>query len=103
MKVAFADKDLENLYKDGESGKSAYPQGITKRYVMRVNTIKSATKFNDLFELRSLKFEKIDKKNRYSVRINDQYRLEMTYDDIKDDIVIKGFIMQAISKHYRKG
>jgi plasmid maintenance system killer protein len=104
LKVIFASEDLKRFYEEGKSRNNEYPPGIIDRYIRRVDSIKAAEKFNDLYALQSLKFEKIDNNNRYSMRINDQYRLEMTYESKKDGtMMIKIFVIREITKHYRKG
>lgn len=104
MKVLFAKEYLKRLYEEGEDKNNGYPPGIIDRYIRRIDELRAADTFNDLYKLKSLKFEKIDNNNRYSMRINDQYRLEMTYETQKDGTTqIKVFIIRDITKHYRKG
>ncbi|MCE5300773.1 MAG: type II toxin-antitoxin system RelE/ParE family toxin [Spirochaetia bacterium] len=104
MKVLFADENLKRLYEEGKDNKHRYPTGIVDRYIRRIDYLRSAETFNDLYKLKSLKFEKIDNNNRYSMRINDQYRLEMTYETQKDGtILVRVFVIRYITKHYRKG
>ncbi len=103
MRVSFANEEVKRLYEKGESIGSRYPAGIIERYVKRIDLIRAAETFNDLYAFTSSKFEKIDH-NRYSMRINDQYRIEMTYESMKDGtMLVKVFLIQKISKHYRKG
>ena len=104
MKVLFANEHLKRLYEEGQEKPNKYPPGIIDRYIRRIDALRSADTFNDLYKLKSLKFEKIGNNDKYSMRINDQYRLEMTYETQKDGTTqINVFVIRDITKHYRKG
>jgi len=82
LRIGFGDKDLQKLYESGESRKFRLPKHIVLNYIKRIEAIKAAETIGDLMVMRSYKFEKLQGySNRYSMRINDQYRLEMTLED----------------------
>ena len=101
LRFKFADKDLQKLYETGENRKFSYPADIIRRFIQRVEAIKAAETTDVLRKMRSHKFEKLKGcDNRFSMRINDQYRLEMTLEDEGGQIRLKIFVMRKISKHY---
>jgi proteic killer suppression protein len=100
--IEFAKKELGDLYILGKDAKGKYPAAIIERYVKRIDYIKAAESFNDLYAMKSVKFEKLKGISKYSVRINDRYRIEMIYGLSKDKtMVMKVFIIMDISSHYR--
>ncbi len=80
MNVEFEKKYLAELYEDGKTSdkKHRYQSNIVNGYLKCVKALINATRIEDLFLYRSLKYEKLsgDKKGISSLRINDQYRLE---------------------------
>lgn len=102
MRFRFADRDLQKLYESGENSKFRFPDDIIRRFVQRVNAIEAAETPGDLRNMRSNKFEKLKGyHNRYSMRINDQYRLEMTLETEGGQVRMSIFIIREITKHYR--
>jgi len=101
VRFKFADKDLKLLYETGENQKFSYPAEIVRSFVKRVDAIGSAVTTRDLWKMRSNKFEKMKGyDNRYSMRINDQYRLEMTLEEEGGQKKFKIFIIYpTISFH----
>jgi len=105
VKVEFSKQELRDLYEKGETGKPKYPEGIIEGYAKQIKYIINAQNINDLYALKSLHFEKMSGfKNKYSTRINRQFRIEMLFENRKDgSIMMKIFVIQKISKHYEKG
>ncbi|MEK6777900.1 MAG: type II toxin-antitoxin system RelE/ParE family toxin [bacterium] len=97
MRYRFADKRLEELYLHG-AGSERYPQGIAEMFVRRVRTIEAAADERDLRALKSLHFEKLKGgKDRYSIRLNNAWRLILTIEKDKDGKIV---VIIKINKHY---
>ena len=75
MIKTFADTETERFYATGKSKR--FPPDIQKRAAMRLNQLDAATAPDDLRMPPSnhLELLKGDRKGRYSIRINDQWRL----------------------------
>jgi len=75
MIKTFADTETERFYNTGKSKR--LPSGVQKRAAMRLNQLDAATALDDLRlpPLNHLESLKGDRKGRYSIRINDQWRL----------------------------
>jgi len=87
MLVSFTDSYYELLYSGGKyPGKPRFPSEVIKLYRMRIDQIKNSSSTQDLRNFKSLRFEKLEPKNsatpRYSIRVNDQYRLEFYLSNI---------------------
>ena len=76
MDFEFADDDLERMYYD-ENAEGGDPGGIVKRFRKVMSWIDGAADERDLYELKSLHFEKLKGKRKHqrSLKINDQWRL----------------------------
>ncbi len=97
MRLRFADLRLEKLYLFG-TGSEKYPQGIVDAFMKRVRTIESALDERDLRALKSLHFEKLKaERNKYSVRLNKEWRLILTIEKDKDGKII---VLLEINNHY---
>lgn len=97
MKIRFSDDKLAKLYSEGSKSKE-YPEGIRETFLKRVRTIESAADERDLRALKSLHFEKLKgMKNRYSVRLNDQWRLMLRFEKDSDG---KTVVLIEINRHY---
>ncbi len=101
MDFSFKTKHLLELYQDGCSKKIKVPKRVAKAFVERVNRIEAAVDINDLRVPPSMNFEKMQGyKNRFSIRINQQYRLEFEI-DFEDEERTRGEVLIAdVSKHY---
>jgi len=97
--VQFGNKDLENLYTTGKS--RYYQENIIDIFSKRIQSLKAAKDIHDLWNLKSLHLKSLSGfKNRYSVRINDQFRLEFEI-EFEDEQSTRGLIIiLEISKHY---
>ena len=104
MNVDFEVAALEELYTTGSTQDKRYarlPEDIVKRYVKVVNYLKAARRIEDLFQIKSLHYEK--KKGNLqgvdAVWINDQYRL-LFYSSPDADGIVVNILLSDISKHY---
>lgn len=97
MRYRFQDKDLERLY-TRSVGAGQYPDGIAEAFIKRVRTIEAASDERDLRALKSLHFEKLKGgRDRYSVRLNQSWRLILTFEKDKDGKIV---VIIEINKHY---
>lgn len=80
MNVEFEEVYLAELYEKGKTDdkKHRFQPQIVNGYLKCVKALLNASRIEDLYQYRSLKYEKLkgDKKGLSSLRINDQYRLE---------------------------
>ncbi len=92
MIVTFNEEYLEDLYKTGETGQKKYrfqPQ-IVRGYQKVVKLLIHAQRKENLYPFKSLHFEALhgNKEGRYSVRVNDQYRVEFTIEETAEEPIV---------------
>ena len=75
MILSFADRETERFYTTGKAGR--IPTEIRKRAAMRLVQLNAATRVEDLRLPPSNRLELLrgDRANRWSTRINDQWRV----------------------------
>ncbi len=105
MIVTFNEEYLENLYKTGETGQKKFrfqPQ-VVRGYQKAVKILIQAQRKESLFPFRSLHFEALngDKEGRYSVRANDQYRVEFTIEETTEEPIVTICNIMELSNHYK--
>ncbi len=76
MLLRHADRKLQRLEED-PSYQAGLAENIVTAFRRRLQAIRGAENENDLRALKSLHFEKLkgDRKDQYSIRLNDQFRL----------------------------
>jgi toxin HigB-1 len=102
MEWDFADKHLIELYEKGRSKKYKFiDKALAKKFVERVGRIEAAATIYDLREPPSMEFEALaGYSNRFSIRINRQYRLEFEIEFENEEKMV-GFVrILTVSKHY---
>lgn len=104
MLVSFKDSYYELLYTGGKlPGKPRFPPEVITVFRLRIDQIKNSASTQELRKFKSLRFEKLEPKNApdpiYSVRVNDQYRLEFHVDSSGNVEVVE---VIRISDHYSK-
>ena len=105
MKVTFNEEYLEELYTKGKSGNKKYrfqPQ-IVRGYQKAVKFLIQVQRIEDLFPFKSLHFEALhgDKEGRFSVKANDQYRVEFSIEESDDEPVVTICNVLELSNHYK--
>ena len=105
MIVTFEEQYLEDLYKQGETGLKKYrfqPQ-IVRGYQKGIKFLIQAKRKEDLFPFRSLNFEALhgDKEGRFSIRANNQYRIEFTLSETKEEPIVTICNIVELSNHYK--
>lgn len=97
MLFEFDNNELVKIY---ETGRGSYPPEIIKAFFKKIQLIKNAKNENDLRKIKSNHFEKMEGyKNRYSLRLNLQYRLII---ELLKDGIYKIILIKEISNHYSK-
>jgi proteic killer suppression protein len=105
MKVTFNEEYLEELYTKGKSGNKKYrfqPQ-IVRGYQKAVKFLIHAQRIEDLFPFKSLHFEALhgDREGRFSVKANDQYRVEFSIEVSDNEPVVTICNVLELSNHYK--
>ena len=105
MVVTFEELYLENLYNKGESGLKKYrfqPQ-VVRGYQKGIKFLIQAQRKEDLYPFKSLNFEALhgNKEGLFSIRANDQYRIEFTLTETKDEPVVTICNIVELSNHYK--
>ncbi len=105
MIVIFNEDYLESLYKTGKTGikKLRFQPQVIRGYQKAVKILIYAERKEDLFPFKSLHFEALhgDKEGTFSVRANDQYRVEFTIEEAGDEQVITICNIINLSNHYK--
>ncbi len=104
MVVTFEETYLRELFEYGKCSdkKHRYQPEIIKRYRRRIEQLRAAPRPETLYQLNSLNFETLkgDKAGRFSIRVNDQYRIEFTLSyDLENPILTICNIVER-SNHY---
>lgn len=101
MIVLFEEIYLKELFEEGKCSdkKHRYQPDVIKRYRKRVETLMSVPKPESLYAFNSLNFEALkgDKSGRFSIRVNNQYRIEFLL--IEDELTICNIV--ELSNHYK--
>ena len=101
MQIEFRNRALVQLYTTGKSGKSKLPGNVINKFFMRVQQLEAADDIYDLWKTASLNFEKLEGyRNRYSVRLDRKWRLEMEISWDNDEKTKGTIYITGISRHY---
>lgn len=105
MVVTFNKDYLEKLYTNGETGikKLRFQPQIIRGYQKAVKYLIQAKRKEDLFPFKSLHFEAlhVDKEGLFSVRANDQYRVEFSLIETEEEPVVTICNILELSNHYK--
>lgn len=105
MLVTFNESYLEDLYTKGktELKKFRYQPQVIRGYQKAVKYLIQASRKEDLFPFKSLHFEALrgDKEDRFSIRANDQYRVEFTIVETDDEPKVTICNIMELSNHYK--
>ncbi len=98
MEIRFRTKKLEKQYLSYKEASKAYGQQVAKKYIMRINMIKAAKCFDELYTITTLKFHPLEgkRKGEYAITLTGFYRLIITNDGETFDIAR----IEEVSKHY---
>jgi plasmid maintenance system killer protein len=96
MNYQFQSSELEDLYFEGK-GISRYPDSVIRAFFKKIINIKNAKHEGDLREIKGNHFEKLKGfENRYSIRLNDKYRLIFSIQESSEKMIV----VEEISNHY---
>lgn len=89
MEITFAEDYLRELYYEGKAHNKKYrfqPQ-IVKKYARVIDLMESLDNTEDFYRYKALHYEALvgDKKDRESVKVNDQYRIEFRSETIDNE------------------
>ena len=105
MIVEFGEIYLRDLYTNGTCNDKAhrYRIDVVKRYKRGIDYLKWASRKEDLFRINSLNFEALKGKKTglFSIRVNDQYRIEFTLTETTDDPILTICNILELSNHYK--
>lgn len=105
MLVTFEEQYLEELYTIGKADgkKHRYQPQVVRGYQKAIKYLIAAKRIEDLFPIKSLHFEALhgDKDGRFSVKANDQYRVEFSVTEAEGDLLITVCNVLELSNHYR--
>lgn len=98
MEVRFKTNKLQKQYENSKDVIKAYGVDVAKKYINRVNLLKSAKSFEDLSKIPQLKFHPLtgDRKGEFAISLTGFYRLIITNDGDTFDIAK----IEEVSKHY---
>lgn len=104
MVVIFEQTYLRELYETGRTSdkRHRFQPDIVKRYQRRIEMLQAAPSPETLYQFNSLNFETLtgDRAGRYSVRVNDKYRIEFTLSTDKESPMITICNIVELSNHY---
>lgn len=104
MIVEFEQEYLRDLYVNGACNdkKHRYRIDIIRRYKQGIDYLKWASRKEDLFRIKSLHFEALkgDKAGRFSIRVNDRYRIEFTIRMTSEEPILTICNILELSNHY---
>ena len=98
MEVRFKTNKLQKQYENSKDATKAYNEDVAKKYVQRVNILKIAKSFDDLYKIPQLKFHPLtgNRKGEFAISLTGFYRLIITNDGDTFDIAK----IEEVSKHY---
>lgn len=104
MIVTFSQKYLKELFETGKCSdkKHRFQPQIVKNYQRRIEQLIAMPSTEALYQLHSLHFESLkgDKAGLFSVRVNNQYRIEFTVDKSSELSMLTICNIIELSNHY---
>lgn len=104
MTVTFEYEYLKELFEVGRCSdkKHRYQPQIVKKYQQRVEQLRAAPRPETLYQFNALHFEALegDKAGLFSIRVNDQYRIEFTIDPSLENPLLVICNIVELSNHY---
>jgi len=100
VNVDFRNDHLLKLYQTAKSRKYKLRKHILKKFFMRIQELEAAKDIYDLWKP-SLNFENLEGyENRYSIRVQDKWRLEFEVNWENSEKTIGSIYIVELSKHY---
>lgn len=105
MVVTFDKEYLKELYEFGKTDdkKHRFQPNIIRRYKRCIDIMIYVSDAIALCKYNGLNFEKLsgDKKELYSIRVNKQYRIEFTVEEMQGEVVTTICNIIELSNHYK--
>lgn len=92
--------ELRTLYETGEAPGCKISHHIVGKFVRAIGSLEAAHTLKDIWANKGFNFEKVD--DIYSIRLNDQWRLELTIDWVDKQHSRETVYPQHLSKHYKE-
>ncbi len=98
MEVTFKTRKLEKEYRENAKAVKAYGKDVARKYILRINIIKSVNNLEELMSLPGLGCHPLkgDRHGQYAIKLTGFYRLIFT---LKGDALEIAHI-EEVSKHY---
>lgn len=98
MIIRFRLKSLEKQYTDYKEACKEYGDQIGRKYIERINIIKSAKDINDMIAMRTLRCHPLkgNREGEWAVKLSGRYRLIFTLEGENLQIAR----IEEVSKHY---
>lgn len=98
MQIAFKDAKLERTYLSGRNV-ARLGDNVFKAFVAKVRILAGAASEADLYEVKSLHFEKLsgDREGQRSIRLNGQFRLVFELRRLEDGTL--AYIIEVVDYH----
>lgn len=98
LEIRFKTNKLQKQYENSKDAVKAYGRDVAKKYIQRVNILKSVKSFDELYKIPQLKFHPLRGKRdgEFAISLTGFYRLIITNDGNSFDIAK----IEEVSKHY---
>lgn len=99
MKIEYGDDVLRRLAEEAEFRPRQWGRDLVVAYRKKIQVLDSARDERDLRAMRSLKLEKLkgDRTGQHSIRLNDQFRLILTFHTQREDRVV--VVLELVDYH----
>lgn len=98
MRVEYHDEVLRRLARELEYAPKGWDPAVIKSYRKKVQLISAAVDERDLYEMQGLRMEKLkgDRSGQTSMRLNDQFRLILTFKTEGDRVAV---LLEVVDYH----
>ncbi len=102
MEIRFKTKKLEKQHLKYKEAEKAYGLAVAKKYIQRINILKSAKSFDDLYQMQTLRFHPLtgNRKGEYAIKLTGYWRLIITNDGDIDAAKVDIEKIEEVSDHY---
>jgi toxin HigB-1 len=99
VKIEYGDEELRRLAEEADFRPKQWGRDLVVAYRRKIQVLDSALDERDLRAMRSLNLEKLkgDRAGQYSVRLNDQFRLILTFHTEGDGRVV--VVLELVDYH----
>ncbi len=98
MQIRFRTKSLQRQYENSSEAVKTYGKGVAKKYIQRINIIKTVRNLNELIQIRAIRCHPLsgERKGQYAIKLTGFIRLIFTLEGNQLEIVC----IEEVSKHY---